>query len=253
MAKRINLLQIGTRAIVKRNTRSTDQTVQIPNGTEIKVTGASKIVTLGNALSVELPRWVPCIGTKYFRVQSGAEALDELGRSNTVEQVRTAEVEADKLHDVEVTRQDSLEPSPKQRGFKFQKGWRLSPNKDFFNFRFDYRYLDIPRYGDDESFALEYPTDKSIPFTVSGFNVGYYENGLFIPRSDLGPIDRLKLANQRKKLEGHYLVQGPFVDKWTYDKDTDKAEVNERAIFIPREIVEQRFTLWQAHNNRQAA
>ena len=253
MAKRINPLKVGTRVRIQRDIQGTHQTVQVPNGSQVKVTSTVNILSLGDVGEIEIPRWIPFVGTKCVRVQGEATAVDCLGRPQNIFQVHSTEVGTQELQDAEIVKLDKAQPSPRKRGYTFKKGDRLSANKDLFNFKFDYRYLDIPRYEGDESFALEYPQDESIPFTVGGFNVGYYENGLFIPKSDLSVADRLKLANQRKKLERHYLVQGSFIDKWTYDRETDEAETQERAIWIPAKTVEQRFALWQANNNRQVA
>ena len=242
--------KVGARARVGRDIIDSEQTVRFSAGGEIKPTGRIKTVSLGDAGTFEVPRWIPFIGTTSFRVQGEAEGLDELGRPTNIHQVESAIVSKDDLHGSEVLKIDQLQASVSKRGYKHRAGERLIANKDHFNFRETVQLNDIPRYFDDESFALEFPNDESLPFTVIGFEVGLYENGVFLPKSSLSLIDRLKYANQGRKYERHYLIEGPFVDKWTYDARDGSYEVQNRTIFIPRNTVEQRFVLWPYANEK---
>ena len=247
-----NTPKVGARLIADGDITDIDGTKLIRTGTGFKITSVKKKVAFGELVQITIPAGIPLIGNKVFRVQSGIETVDELGRSNNIEQVQHTEVRADELDNASVLKYDALARSVKERGCNCRIGWRIEPNRDFFNFRSgDEKLLDIPRYDSDNLYSVEFPDDESIPFTIVGVDIGCYENGYYLSKSDLNIFDRMRLINKRIGFTRHYKVQGPFVDNYTYSTGDRTYETNETTIFVPVKTVEQRFKLWMSQSNSE--
>jgi len=244
--------RVGTRLLANRDITSSNQTALILENSGVKVTGKRKrYFSLGDAGEFRIPNWLFGIGNIRSRVQAGlVRRLDELGRPVTVEQVGTCQVDHDNLVHHDILQIDPVQAPVNRKGFQFPIGSFLEPNKDFCNFRETRKLLDVQRFFDDTSFSVPHPEDETLPFTVVGVDVGYYENGLYISKSSLKAEDRIKNAINGIRYLRHYKIQGPFVDNWTFNNSDGTYETIDTTIFLPRDVVEQKFKLWSANKHQ---
>lgn len=234
-----NILRPGARVRLNNDASGNNETIQFPGQSEVKITSQKRTVSLGDAGEIEVPACIPFVGKRCFTVQGEGTKQDELGRSNGIHQVHSAVIGSEELDGSFIVKIDPLQAKTSKKGHRFKTGDRIAPNKNFYSMQFTYQLLDIPRYFDDESFSVEYPEDDKLPFTVIGFAEGLYEDGLFIPRECVSLLSKL---NSSKKIEQYYIIEGPFVDNWTYNEGN--YEVTDRKMIVQKKQIEDRFLPW---------
>ena len=239
-------LQVASRAKLTRNVVDSDQAVQFPAFGQVKATGEIRILSLGDAGEIQLPSWLPFIGTRCLRVQGEGTELDCLGRPVNVYQVDSAIVPQDSLRDTQVEKVDPLGKSTKVGPCKFRIGDRLEPNPKYFAMnRFTIDFVDLPRFfadsfgQDDYSYKAACPDELTPPFRI--LDIQYGKNKDFIPNCP----DKI----QNKK-NWFYLIEGPIVDSYSKEGEPETVQY---PVWFPKDLIEERFVLWQQGIKRQAA
>lgn len=243
-------LKLSSRARLNKDARDNNQTVLFPSGSEIKVTKAVKVFSFGDAFDIELPSWIPFLGRKSYRVQGEGTSLDELGRPENKFQVVSASVIDDKLEGADIVSYDPVGKSTKFKDCKFKIGDRLEPNPLYFSCnRFTMDYVDLHRFEGDYSYKAACPDELTPPFTIRDIALGFYSQKS--PLKEFIPVSPTSPRRILKKAAPHYLLEGPIVDSYTIRNG--KHELVPYPVYFPRDLIEERFVLWNPNNQRQAA